>query len=364
MPGPVRIAGGGVSGLTAATLLARAGVEVSVFDRHAGGGRFHGGWQVLENATTAADAVAELAGYGLADAVETVAAREALLLDGRGGAWRVASEEPYAYFVRRGPGASFDAALRRAARDAGVALKDRSPAPVDCEIVATGPPQADGVARELVFASDLGDTVAVLFDPAVTPTGYAYLFCLGGRGTFGVAQTRRLAGLLDARRVAWARFRAALGEFAVRDQRESGQFMSFSLPAALRAADGRWFVGEAAGVQDLLFGLGNRLAMRSAALVAAGVLGRWDERAFRAGVVAPMRAGIAMRYAYERLGRSGFAALARRAAAGDFRKLLRRLQRPGPGKRALARLVMALWRERRGCRHAPLCGWCRRREQR
>ena len=61
-------------------------------------------------------------------------------------------------------------------------------------MVATGPRQADGVAREVVFASDLPDTVAVLFDPTVTPTGYAYLFCLGGHATFGVAQVRRSGG--------------------------------------------------------------------------------------------------------------------------------------------------------------------------
>jgi len=32
-------------------------------------------------------------------------------------------------------------------------------------------------------------------------------------------------------------------------------------PAVVHA-DGRWFVGEAAGVQDFLYGLGNRLALR------------------------------------------------------------------------------------------------------
>jgi flavin-dependent dehydrogenase len=205
--------------------------------------------------------------------------------------------------------------------------------------------------------------IAVLFDPAVTPTGYAYLFCLGGHATFGVAQVRRVAGLREAACEAWRRFRAELGAFAVRDEREGGQYMNFFLPRGLRDAAGRWHVGEAAGVQDFLFGLGNRLALRSAGLAAAGVLGCSEPKRLRRSVLAPMRQTIVLRFAYERLGRRGFARFCRAAAAGDFREFLLRLQRPRAVVQAGAAAVMAGWRERRGCRHGPLCGWCRRSER-
>ncbi len=364
MSGRIRIAGGGLSGLATAVHLARRGLEVEVFDRHrGGGGRFAGGWQVLENGSVTADALDELRGMGLEPAFATVPATRALFLDGRGGRHEVASEVPYAYFVRRGPEGSLDSWLRSLALAAGVTLHEGVAAPADAEVVATGPRQADGVARELVFASDLADTVAVLFDPTVTPTGYAYLFCLGGHGTFGVAQVRGVSGLPRARDLAWRRFREVLGEFAVRDGREHGQFMNFSVPTHLRAADGRWYVGEAAGVQDFLFGLGNRLALRTAGLAAAGIAGRWDARAFAASVRRPMRTTVATRFLYERLGRRAFAAFCRRAARADFRRLLLRLQRPGLAKDAVAWTVMDAWRERRGCRHASVCGWCRERER-
>ncbi len=361
---PIRIAGGGLSGLATAVLLARQGLAVEVWDRHrGGGGRFAGGWQVLENGSREEDALDELRALGLAPSFPVVPAVRALFLDAFGGTHEVASEEPYAYFVRRGgTDGSLDAWLRGLARDAGVAVREGSAAPADAEVIATGPRQADGVARELVFSSDLADTVAVLFDPAVTPTGYAYLFCLGGHGTFGVAQVRGVRSLQRAREEAWRRFRAVFGEFAVRDGHERGQFMNFSLPRRLRSASGRWYVGEAAGAQDFLYGLGNRLALRTAGLAAAGVADRWDEAAFRAGVERPMRTTIALRFAYERTGRRGFARFCRSAGRGDFRRFLIRLQRPGVAKDALARAVMAAWRERRGCRHAPLCSWCRERE--
>lgn len=364
VPSSVRIAGGGLSGLATAVLLARRGVDVEVFDRRSGGGgRFAGGWQVLENGTGDLDALAELRAAGFDPDFDALPATRALFLDGLGGRHEIHSGAPFAYFVRRGAGdASLDGWLRRHALAAGVRLRDGEAAPAGAEVVATGPLQADGVAREVVFGSDLPDTIAVLFDPLVTPTGYAYLFCLAGHATFGVAQVRRVGRLHEAQGAAWERFHGVFGAFAVRAEHEGGQFMNFSVPRHLRDGDGRWRVGEAAGVQDFLFGLGNRLALRSAGLAAAGVAGSWDGAAFQAGIVRPMRTTIALRLLYERLGRRGFAAFCRTAASGDFRRFLLRVQRPGPLKDAAARLAMALWRERRGCRHASTCAWCRRRE--
>jgi flavin-dependent dehydrogenase len=361
----VKIAGGGLSGLATAVLLAGEGVEVEVFDRRrGGGGRFHGGWQVLENGTSRDDVLDELRVLGFGGGLPALAATTALFLDGLGGAHEIASASPYAYFIRRGAGeGTLDAWLRARATAAGVALHEGASAPAESEVIASGPRQADGVARELVFTSDLPDTVAVLFDPLVTPTGYAYLFCLQGLATFGVAQVRGVGGLGAAQQAAWGRFREVLGEFRVSEEEAGGQFMNFCLPRGLRDAEGRWFAGEAAGIQDFLFGLGNRLALRSARLVADGVLGRWDARVFRRRLVGPMRNTVALRFLYERLGRRGFRSFCKAAGRSDFRRFLLRLQRPDPAKAMLARLVMPLWRERRGCRHGPLCTWCRRREE-
>jgi flavin-dependent dehydrogenase len=358
----VRIAGGGVSGLATAALLASQGVAVEVFDRHVGGGgRFHGGWQVLDNGLPPCDALDELASLGLTGRPPVIPVHRAVFLDPLGGRHQVASREPYTYFLRRGGVGSLDAWLRDQALAAGATLREGCEAPPDAQVVATGPRRADGVAREIVFSSDLADTVMVLFDPAVTPSGYAYLFCLEGHATFGVAQVRRLRSLAGARDVAWARFRRELGDFQVRDRRESGQFMTFSPPPTLRATDGRWYVGEAAGIQHFLFGLGIRFALRSASLVAEGVLGRWDQERYERELRRPMLASVAMRWGYERLGPRAFRRLCRMASTRDFRELLLRAQRPSVARRALARVVMAAWADRPGSR-GPLGGWHRRRE--
>ncbi|HNX51214.1 MAG TPA: NAD(P)-binding protein [Thermoanaerobaculaceae bacterium] len=362
MIGPVHIAGGGVSGLATAVLLARQGAQVEVHDRHVGGGgRFHGGWQVLDNGLSPVDALEELHGLGLTGRPPVVPAHRAVLLDAFGGRHEVSSRAPFTYFLRRGGEGSLDAWLREQAIELGVTLREGCEAPGDAQVVATGPHRADGVAREVVFASDLPDTVMVLFDPNVTPSGYAYLFCLQGHATFGVAQVRCLRLLPAARQVAWVRFRRELGDFAVRDPRESGQFMSFAPPPTLRDRDGRWHAGEAAGVQHYLFGLGIRFALRSASLVADGVLGRWDQARYERELRIPMLVSVAMRWGYERLGPRAFRVGCRLASKRDFQELLVRAQRPGLLRRALARVVMAAWDE--GPRNqGPLGGWRRRRE--
>ena len=359
----VRIAGAGLSGLATALLLARAGFEVELFERRGTpGGRFFGGWQVLENGTSELDVLEELVSLGLAPGFPVRPVTRAVFVDHRGRHFEVASKLPFSYLVRRGGGDGLDTWLLARCREAGVRVFVGQEGPDDVDVVATGPRHADGVARERLFATDLRDTVMVLFDPTVTPTGYGYLFCIDGAATFGVAQVRGVRSLRRAEEVAWERFRAALGDFSVSGEEERGQFMNFSMPRTLHGPDARWYVGEAAGVQDFLFGLGNRLALRTAALAAAGLRGAFDQTTFERTVVRQMRASVALRFLYERLGRSGFTALCRNASRRDFRELLIQLQRPGVLLSLVARCVMPFWRARGGCQHAPTCSWCRRSE--
>jgi len=63
----VEIVGAGPAGLSAALTAARAGREVTVWERRADcGSRFHGDLQGLENWTTRGDVLEELAGMGIA----------------------------------------------------------------------------------------------------------------------------------------------------------------------------------------------------------------------------------------------------------------------------------------------------------
>lgn len=360
----IRILGAGLSGLTTAILLARRGLAVEVRDHSLGGyGRFWGGFQVLENGSVKRDCLAELADIGLRPQCEVIPLVTATFVDARRRAYEVESAQPYAYMLRRGRGeGTLDTWLEAEARSAGVRIEAGSRAEDWVpEVIATGPARADGVARELVFRTDHPDLIVTLFDPALTPTGYAYLFVQHGLGTAGAAQVRGLGAVrANANRAIAELFR--LYPMRRRDEHEHGQVMNFAIPRHLRH-DNCWFVGEAAGVQDFLFGLGNRLAVRSAALVADALSGRgWDEARFECDIVAPMRGSIAGRFLYEHLGNGGLALLCRFFAGGDFRRRLLALQRPNPLRTAMAAIVMRAWRAGDAQRGSPVAAWARRVE--
>jgi len=360
---PVRILGAGVSGLATAVLLARRGVEVEVRDR--GRGRFAGGLQVLENGSRPQDALAELDDLGFGGVRRLVTPlHDALLLDQDLRRYPVASREPHAYMIRRGStSGTLDSWLKEAAVEAGVRLEaggeEDGWRP---DVVATGPPRADGAARELVFRTDHPDLTVVLFDPRLTPTGYSYLFVRDGLGTIGAAQVRHLGRLRANAGLAFDRLWELFPMRVDPEGAEKGLFMNFALPRHLHHG-GRWYVGEAAGVQDFLFGLGNRLALRSAGLVADALAGgAWDGARFKREIVNPMRVSVLGRALWEAAGPRTVSFLCRWFSGGDFRRRLLLLQRPTWWRRALALLPMAWWGARAGACPIPVAGWSRGRE--
>ncbi len=361
MTDTIRVLGAGVSGLGAAALLAGRGHAVEVRDRRGvAGGRFAGGFQILENGSGPQDVLDELAGMGLEPACELTPLDQAVLLDADRNRYEVHSRKPYAYLIRRGGGeGTLDAWLAAEARRRGVRIEagtsgdDWMP-----DVIATGPARADGVAREVIFTTPDPDRIVVLFDPALTPTGYSYLFIHDGKGTMGAAQVRGIRRLRGNARRAFA---ALLDAFPARmeDVHEHVQFMSFGAPRTLRA-QGRWYAGEAAGIQDYLFGLGNRLALRSARLIAGALGGEgWDAAGYERQVWEPMLASMLGRAAFELAGAGTVSRLCRWLAGGDFRQRLIALQRPSAGRRVLARIVMAVWGSRRPDPRVPVAAWSR-----
>ena len=126
-----------------------------------------------------------------------VPATTAEFFDARMRRFEISSKEPYAWFVTRGPGeGTLDTTLLAGALAAGAEVRFRSRLePSAADLVATGPQTPDGLARETAFETDGTTRVRVLFDPSVAPGGYAYLFTVGGRGTFGCAIVRDLGGI-------------------------------------------------------------------------------------------------------------------------------------------------------------------------
>src|SRR5882724_6957482 len=120
----VRIVGAGVSGLTAAVVLARRGVDVEIFERQPGCGVSHPvRWDAVENWSTQADLNVFLAHWSL----ENSPFRPATTIEVRafdGESHTLTQHRPLLYVTRRGDQPdSLDAVLKRQALDLGVRIR-------------------------------------------------------------------------------------------------------------------------------------------------------------------------------------------------------------------------------------------------
>ncbi|MDE3127023.1 MAG: NAD(P)-binding protein [Gemmatimonadota bacterium] len=322
---PVRIAGAGPAGLAAAIVLARAGRAVEVLERRSRcGARFSGDLQGLENWSGGGDALAEFRALGITTDFHAAPCRHGVQTDGvRDDAF--AFDTPAFYIVKRGdvPG-SLDRALAAQALALGVDIRFDTPCPEGtADIEATGPRGRAPFAIDtgIVFETDAPDTAIALLNDDAAPGGYAYLLVTGG---YGCCCTMLFDDFPSIHR-RFALARELLVErrgIAVRNPRAVGGL------GHVRARGSWWSgvsrcVGEAAGLQDFLWGFGIRLAVRSGALAAESVLTGADYAAAAEAAFSPrLRIGVANRWLWEHA-RAGRYALVRGAlhAAGPMRLL-------------------------------------------
>ncbi len=307
----VSVVGAGPAGLAAAIALARHGARVIVHEQHPDvGGRFHGDFQGLENWTTEEDALSWLARLGISLSCPYRATGELTLVDPDLQPWRVRSDQPLLYLLKRGRDAdSLDQCLRAQAEALGVEFRfgarvapARLSGPV---IVATGPQRAQAVVAGIVADTPYADQIVAIARNAVAPKGYAYCVIWRGRATVAAA-------LGDHFHEAWPCFEraraafAALGLVEFSHERRFGGRASISLALPLEA-DGRLYVGEAAGLQDYLLGFGLRYAMLSGYLAARALLtGRPYTSLIRRELLRSFRARFVNRLIYNRLGDRGY----------------------------------------------------------
>lgn len=333
---PVRIAGAGPAGLACAIELASRDIDCELYERHpVVGGRFDGDHQILPSFGDRPWCEQILDSLGIGDdLIDQVPLRTARFLDDTGRVATGTSENAFAWLVRRGPDpGSLDHAMAERCRQLGVTIHVGRPLPLDrADVIATGLRRVDGLAVEEMFRTSAEDRTDVLLDEDLAPGGYAYLFISRGEATLGIAALGSFKDLGNRLDVARERF-LALGAFDAQSPRSAAHGMNFCLPGSA-LEDGRPCVGEAAGFQDFLFGLGLRMAIVSGQLSAVAIA---EERCFdglwREALHARMQTSIVDRWLYERGAVRRW--LMRRMASDDLQTLLNDLQQHHWSKKIL-----------------------------
>ncbi len=314
----IRIAGSGPAGMTAAINLARAGYAVTVYEKHRDSGqRFHGDIQGLENWSVAGDIVEQLEEMGLAINFHCQPFSELKVTNGERD-WHFSCKKPAFYLVKRGdiPG-SLDQGLKHQAEAAGVTIRYTTQlAAKRADIVATGPRPHHifAIARGIAFTTTMADQAHGLVNDDAAFKGYSYLLVSGGYGCMCTVLFDRFGEINRCQAATEALFRERL-DLDIRDPRPVGGLGSFAA-SPVYCRERRLRVGEAAGLQDLLWGFGMRSAITSGYLAARSIIDHTDYEAAAHGFFdRRLQASLVNRYLWERFGRDNYARLMDRIAA-------------------------------------------------
>ena len=307
--GPFHILGGGLSGLSAAIVLARDGAEVHVHERRPdSGARFQGDFEALENWTTGTDFLEQLRLWGIdPDSFDAVPFREIDLITPDDEIKQIWTQGTAAWIVERGTGPrAIDQGLKRQAASLGVHLHyDVRRPPAEVHIVATGPKQPTGLVRGEVFRTSMPNIAAMQFNDELGPGAYTYMIVVAGKGLICSGMTRRVRSpdeLLDDT-IAW--YERHYPDLNRDVQHRFSGVASFGLHRRV-THKGRLYVGEAAGFQDCLWGFGMRHAITSGVLAAQCLVSGEDyESAIERSIRPMLRTSLANRWVLNRLGHRG-----------------------------------------------------------
>jgi flavin-dependent dehydrogenase len=364
MQSTIVIAGAGPSGLSAAITLARAGRRVEVHEaKRDVGTRFIGDLQIIEGASEAEPVPEFLDRIGIARNFYFRPVSWATFYDHRRHGRKIESKQPYGFFIRRGAEENtLDRGLLAQAIALGVHVKFNSRI-ANADIIATGPAAPDGLAREMTWRSGDAERIDVYFNHLLSPGGYSYLFILDGIATFGCAIVADFKKIDEYFAHSLAEAQKIRAFEVPGDARVGYSYMNFHLKEHA-TSNGTRFVGEAAGFQDYLFGLGIRYALTSGWLAARSIIeGRDFDELWRAELGAKQETSLVNRFLYESGGNVGLSMFVRQAArAKDFHRYLNGWHQRRWWKRMLAPMVRRFWRHRGRCLHKPGEHWCRSRD--
>ncbi|KXA90001.1 hypothetical protein AKJ62_01965 [candidate division MSBL1 archaeon SCGC-AAA259D14] len=187
-------------------------------------------------------------------------------------------ERPAFYLVRRGiVSEGLDRGLKEQALDLGVDIHFSEIIPKKgADIIATGPlpEKTPAIVKGIGFQTEMKDFAFIIFNDDVAYKGYSYLLVADGYGcmcTVVFDKFEKIDSYLRKTRKIFSE----MVDLDVKKPRKIAGVGSFSVNGVLEK-EGRLYVGEAAGLQDLLWGFGIKKALASGYLAAKSLIEKKD----------------------------------------------------------------------------------------
>jgi len=298
----VRILGSGLSGLTAAINLAKEGYKVDVYEKNRDAGmRFRGDIQGLENWSEKKDILEELKEMNINIDFDCDPFSK-IILTNCSKTKEINSERPLFYLVKRGSfSGTIDYSLKMQALKSGVNIHFQKMLPLNgADIVATGPVPNEvvGVVRGIIFSTNVKDTAIVALNDKLAFKGYSYLLITKRYGCMSTVVRRDEVCRVNKYFERTKDFFVQSLNLDIQPLKEAGGVGSFSLTKVKKGA--LLYVGEAAGLQDFLWGFGMRFAITSGYLAAQSMISNKDyEKIAKKRFLNKLRAGVVNRYLWE-----------------------------------------------------------------
>jgi flavin-dependent dehydrogenase len=303
----IKIIGAGISGLTAAINLKKAGYIVEVYEKNKDVGlRFNGDMQGLENWSEEKNILEELNEIGIKINFECTPFNKAILSNTKEKT-EVRLEKPFFYLIKRGQVKnSLDNGLKKQAIKEGVKIIfNKTIEEKEADIVATGPmmkkiPYAD---TGIVFKTKSKDRAILIFNDKLGYKEYSYLLVHNKYGCMCSMVADDLKKVNDCFKNLKEYFTKNYS-LDIQNPKKVGGIGSFCFPSHFKQKYGKQkviYVGEAAGLQDFFLGFGMRYAFQSGFLAAKSIIENKNYKKMAKNKFnKKLKASIVSRYLFEK----------------------------------------------------------------
>lgn len=280
----IRILGAGISGLTAAINLAKAGYDVKVFEKNSDVGKSHIlDFEGLENWTS--DIMRTIKSCNIKTNFKNKPFCNATWYSPSFRKAEISSKKPFFYLVERGGKKSIEYSLKEQAEDCGVKFEfNTKKTAKECEIISTGARKPDGFAYGSFFGEvKHTDEIIGVLSNKISPRGYFYVLVWGGRAC---VVTLAYKEKVDIRALHARNLKMKIVQDIIKNSKKNHAFAGFAnfhIPSSV-VFNGKIMTGEDAGFQECLMGFGMKYAFLSGYLAAKSIIDNvsydalWKER--------------------------------------------------------------------------------------